>query len=222
MQIKGKFSQSSEPTEEELNEVKVAKEMRDGKRSLTLGEIKYYYKVLAASPTGKKLLSLREQIEAVDRAAFELASKFQAAAYLPSTMGVFGGISALEFRSNPGKVWKFLCSEDGHNYYKPNTEYKKGKTRREQMNDLPIIDPRAMNRILGIDSGKETFGMLLHEGYYFIVSSHPAVCLDTEIISMAEFIEHKDAFLLDLQQAHAAGVKVKTQNTASKKHHHNK
>lgn len=212
MQIEGNFK-ASKPTEKELAEVNVAKEMRDGKTAQMLADDKHYYRVLSASPTGKKLLSLREQINAVERAASDLAAKFKAVSYLPSTVGVFGGIAALEFRSNPGKIWKFLCTEDGRNYYKPNTEYKKGETRREQMNDLPIIDPRLVNRIIGITNSSDTFGFLLYKENYYIVSSHPADCPDAESITMEEFISHRDAFLLELP----ANKKAARETSSAKK-----
>lgn len=83
----------------------------------------HYYKVLADSATGKRLLSLLHACKKCEMAADEWCKKFGASYYCDDPNYFAGGVACVAFDKTPDpKLWREYTTVDGEQYYLPACE----------------------------------------------------------------------------------------------------
>ena len=90
---------------------------------MTLPEDYHYYKVLADSQTGKRLLAMLHACKKCEQAADDWCKKFGAKYYCDDPNYFAGGVACVAFDAEPDpKLWREYTTVDGEQYYLPACE----------------------------------------------------------------------------------------------------
>lgn len=142
-----------------------------------------YYKIEKGSDTGMKFAELESRGTQCVLKSLEVVEKYGFTQYRPSTWGIYGGISSfVSPEKNPdSKVWK----KDRNGEYFPNKRSKEGRQIFDEISELPIVERKELNAIVGYDdpfshigfymSNKKYFGVILMDNWKVIP---PSDCIE--------------------------------------------